>query len=126
MQTKQNKIKEEGDFKSITVGCVLDYPGYPSRNTKTEWNGTLGSWFWVLKATLKKTTWTTGFIEMWKYKNITLFERESRKQVTREHTIFILSYVCFCISKILKEHKVKIVHSGNSWLVELSVLSLFL
>lgn len=44
MQIKQNKIKGEGDFKSITVCCVLDYPEYPSRNTKTEWQNGMALW----------------------------------------------------------------------------------
>lgn len=54
---KQNNIKEEGDFKSITVGCVLDSPGYSSRNTDgMEWY--FGFMVLGLEGNSEKTTWT--------------------------------------------------------------------
>ena len=52
--------------------------------------------------------------------------RESRKQLAKTYTTFIQSYLCFCISNILKGHKVKIIYSHNIWAVEFRYFSVYL
>ena len=98
-------------LSSRPPGCVSDFSLISVKKRKDK----MKLYFGFFKANLKKQHGPLGFIRI--YYDYIIWE-EPRKQHTRQYTIFVYSYVCICISKILNGQNTKILRSGNLWVAE--------